>query len=187
MSMTYCHQAGSEDDLHNMQKKITVWSCTCLTDGRLLVEGEEEQISIWNFFFFLFAHHWIRNSEVKYLFFFFAFVTIVSCDLARAHIWVLLYVSFNAICLKVGKWQMLIIRVDVRDALLCILRARVRIFFFVVFNFKVWKRNKRRRRSRVNNRGGKKKNQNPPRRSVLFEGSCYSLLTVSNHDKEQLD
>jgi hypothetical protein len=38
----------------------------------------------------------------------------VSCELARAHVFVLLYLSF----FKVGKCQMLIIRVSMRDAFL---------------------------------------------------------------------
>jgi hypothetical protein len=68
----------------------------------------------------------------------------------HAHTFVYCYVSFNPICLKVGKCQMLIIRVDVRDAF----HQYFFLFFCVcVFYFKVsaeTKSNKRKRnRTRI--------------------------------------
>ena len=58
----------------------------------------------------------------------------LSCDLARAHVCLLLCLIRSPICLKVGKCQMLIVRVLVRDASLSLSFA---LLYYSCFIFKV--------------------------------------------------
>ena len=96
--LSSCHQAGSVEDLHicKRSEEITGWARTCPSERNdevlkfclLIIEFESRSASQWS----LVTWH--------------------------AHTFVYCYVSFVPICLKVGKCQMLIIRVEARDALL---------------------------------------------------------------------
>ncbi len=127
---TYCHQGRKRGRFAYMQKKtvdncvITHLSvCKEIRIGILCLLIIELKIHKWNFP--------LRNNSLLWLG-------------TRTHLYIYCYVSFIAICLKVGKCQMLIIRVDVRDA------------FLVFFCQGVYKDNRKEAALKTQYNGGKK-------------------------------